>query len=251
MDHGEDRRAGGEGRRGGQHVLGFLHQVGGDLGAAVGDVVLVVVPRLVVRGHLGAERRLDHADFRGPGEHRPQPSGQPGHRDPQQGAQPGSPGDDGQGSPGDDGQLRSRLPQPVGDVARGDQRGEGAGDGEQAQCGQHAGADLAREQPGRRAPVNLPRHPQRPAHQHGQAPRHRGRRHLRAGLKPGLVPVQELLLLRLAPAVRSGSPLPFVRARLCCCAARGQVDPPVVRHGWFARLNDAAPDIEHTFFGRS
>ncbi|RPK91960.1 hypothetical protein EES46_09745 [Streptomyces sp. ADI98-10] len=166
---GRERR----GRR--EDVLRFLDEVRGDLGAAVGDVVGVVVAGLVVGGQFRAERGLDHRHLRGPTEHRAQTAGEPDDRDPQHRAQTG-------GS-GDHGQLRGGIPQPLGDVARGDQRGDRARDRQEAESREDAGPDLTHQQSDGRAAVHMPGHLYRAPHERGQATRHGAGGQLGAGLE--------------------------------------------------------------------
>lgn len=84
MQNGQDGRAGRQRRRRREHVLGLFHQVGCDLGAAVGDVVRVVVAGLVVGGEFRAECGLDHCQLCRSGENRAQSPRQPDHDDAQQ-----------------------------------------------------------------------------------------------------------------------------------------------------------------------
>jgi hypothetical protein len=218
VQHGKNRRTGSERSRGGQHILRLVHQVRSYLRTAIGDVVKVVVAGFVVRRQLRAERRLDHRQFRRSGQHRPQPPGQPHHRDPQQRPQPGR--------CGNDRQLRRRIPQTLRDLTRGDQRGDGPRYGEQPQRGEHTGADLAREQSGCRTPVHLPGHLQGPQKQRRQPSRHGASGQLRTGLLPGLVPVQELLVLLSVRVVR-GTRLRRAGIRLILCGGRGQRGSPL------------------------
>ncbi|MGX1115812.1 hypothetical protein RKD37_001175 [Streptomyces ambofaciens] len=232
MQDGQDGGAGRQRGGGRQHVLRFFDEVGGDLGAAVGDVVGVVVAGLVVGSQFRAERGLDHRQLRRPAEHRTQTPGEPDDGDAHQRAQAGG--------GGDHGKLRGGVPQPLGDVARGDQRGDRARDGQESEGREDARPDLADQQADGRAAVHAPGHPHRAPHQRGQAPRHGAGGQQGPGLEPGLVAVEVFLFSNTSVpmlAVRRG-PLGWLW-RLVLCNGRGHRSPWDGRCGKVVRSNDA------------
>lgn len=160
MHPGQDDRPGEEAGGGCDEVLAFVDQVAGDLRAPVGGLTVAVEVGVVVGAelHLGApgEQHL----FRLARHERAEAGGQPGDGDPQEGA--------GSGGTGQQEDGRPRFEEPVVDVTAGEQRGEGAADGDQAEGLEHSGGGLAEQEAGGRPPVHPPGEGQRAAHQLGR-----------------------------------------------------------------------------------